>query len=147
MITPPYSDSLLPLNCPLSWCGQNADVSSQDEDGRVNGVVYPLLSRNSDLSGVAISGLDASLASGQQLGVHWDYSRCVESDSDDASSSTVASEIFSLDNAIPDLEDSYGAHYEPVCPVSALCSVDTDRRSILCTCPDGSVSQFVCHLR
>ena len=49
---------------------------------------------------------------------------------------------FYLDNDIPDLEDTYGAYFEPVCPTSALCSVDTERRTILCTCSATSVREL-----
>ena len=40
------------------------DIGSRDEDGRVNGIVNPILSRNSDMSSVRVRGIQTNLEVG-----------------------------------------------------------------------------------
>ena len=99
----------------------NQDQGTLDTAGRIFGKTYPLLSRNTDLSGVRVSSLFAN--------DRWDWMKCKDRFGN--------REIWRYEyENIPSFLDA-GVYFSPACPLTASCEDDYDARTMRCTCQDG----------
>ena len=94
----------------------NQDTGTLDSIGRVGGKTYPILSRNTNMSGVRVASLFGSGG--------WDWMRCAKNGERD---------IWYYDNDIPSLVTE-GVLFTPACPSTALCEDDLEARTMRCTC-------------
>lgn len=106
------------------------DVSETDDRSQVDGdqsgdPTYPILNRNSDLSGLTITD-SSGFGFGQNA---WTFMPCLDNND--------APEFWYPSTELSSFED-LGATYFPVCPDTAACTDSGAQLGIQCTCPEDS---------